>query len=96
MNKQKDPLAEFLRLARIEAGLSQRNVSAKLGYQTPQFISMWERGVSLPPGRSLRAIAELYKIDTSVLYELLVNRATSRLQESLHREVYGSSLESAG
>jgi transcriptional regulator with XRE-family HTH domain len=34
--------SEKIQKARINAGLSQRDVAEFLGYSTPQFISNWE------------------------------------------------------
>jgi transcriptional regulator with XRE-family HTH domain len=93
MTNTKDPLAEFLRSARVEAGLSQREVSEKLGYRTPQFVSNWERGVSSPPGRMLRKIAEIYEVQAEVLYEHLIDQAVRKLEEGLHQEVFGTTLK---
>jgi transcriptional regulator with XRE-family HTH domain len=93
MTQAKNSLAEFLRTSRIDAGLSQRNVSKTLGYRTSQFISNWERGVSLPPGRALRQIAEIYEIQTEMLYDRLFIQAACKLEEGLHREVFGTELK---
>lgn len=42
-------IGKFLRDARVSAGLTQRDVSAKMGYTSAQFVSNWERGVCAPP-----------------------------------------------
>jgi transcriptional regulator with XRE-family HTH domain len=41
-------LASFLKERRIAAGLSQIDVSRKLGYTSAQFVSNWERGIAKP------------------------------------------------
>lgn len=58
-------------MARRRAGLSQATVAEAFGYSSGQFVSNWERGVSLPPleclpqlvtllGLSADAVAALY------------------------------------
>jgi transcriptional regulator with XRE-family HTH domain len=42
-------VGRLLKAARENAGLRQSDVAKKLGYSSPQFISNWERGLSLPP-----------------------------------------------
>lgn len=62
-------LMNWLKTKREAAHLSQSDVSDKLGYATPQFISNWERGVSVPPRAALPKIAKLYRVDLEVLEE---------------------------
>lgn len=59
---------KLLKKLRINAELSQRDVSDALGYSTPQFISNWERGVSYPPIRALKTLAKLYDVDAEELF----------------------------
>lgn len=60
MKKLRVEYGEYLQNLRVGAGLSQGDVSEKLGYSTPQFISNWERGVSKPPVTALKQLAKLY------------------------------------
>lgn len=55
-------VGKFLRDKRIKAGLTQWDVAHRLSYSTAQFISNWERGVSLPPTDSLPKLAQLLKV----------------------------------
>lgn len=70
--------AQYLKDSRIAAGLSQRDVSEKLGYTTSQFISNWERGLSTPPTKAVKKLAELYNLSIEEFLDLL-------LQETLHQ-----------
>jgi transcriptional regulator with XRE-family HTH domain len=63
---------DFLKTSREAQGLSQRDVSTALGYNTSQFISNWERGLSLPPIPTLRKLAKVYKIDAEVLFNVIL------------------------
>jgi transcriptional regulator with XRE-family HTH domain len=83
-------LAQFLRQARERAHLSQRQVADELGYQSPQFISNWERGLSSPPVKTLKHLGELYSISAGDLYEVLVQDTLRRVEADLHQEFYGS------
>lgn len=47
---------------RTEAEKSQRDIAKGMAYGTPQFVSNWERGVSLPPLKDAPQIAGLLKI----------------------------------
>lgn len=75
MLKAQKELAETLIRLRKDVGLSQADVSNAIGYTTPQFISNWERGVSVPPVSAVRKLADLYKVPVAHLKYLLINRA---------------------
>ena len=79
-------LAKYLKDKRTSAKLSQSAVAEKLGYSTPQFISNWERGVSHPPVKSLRKIADLYKISADELFEVLLKAVLTKVAEDLRRQ----------
>ena len=63
---------ELLKAARIKQGMSQNELASRLGYTTPQFISNWERGMSLPPHDKLALLCTILKINRSQLRILLV------------------------
>lgn len=62
-------MGEFLRSHREAAGLTQSDVSHRLGYGSPQFISNWERGVSLPPLEVVPVLTRLYGIEPRVVID---------------------------
>lgn len=68
----------YLRKKRELAGLSQKQVAENLGYTTPQFISNWERGLSTPPIKTLKKLADMYSIPKEEIFDLL-------LQETLQQ-----------
>ncbi len=59
-----------LKKMRIDAGLSQLDVSKKLGYSSPQFISNIERGLALPPTKILKPLAKICKVNFEDLKQL--------------------------
>lgn len=83
-------LGRHLRKLRTQAGLSQVDVSTKLGYRSNQFVSNWERGLSYPPMRSLFVLSNLYGIPAESLYgaleKAIVMDVTKNLKESFVNE----------
>ena len=65
-------LGKILKKARIDAGLTQQEVAAKLGFKTAQFISNWERGISSPPLQNLNQIIDMYSMDSNSLLKALL------------------------
>lgn len=59
----KTNIGKWLKELRLKAGLSQGDVAQKLGYTSPQFVSNWERDLSVPPKATLPEIAKIYKTD---------------------------------
>lgn len=57
-----------LKRLREKAGLSQSEVAEAMGYESGQFISNWERGISHPPIKDIRKLAKIYKIDADYLF----------------------------
>ncbi len=88
-------LADFLKEARTNAGLTQGKVAEILGYTTPQFISNWERGMSFPPIDVLRKIAGLYKISEEELYSSLEFTFLEQTKLDLRRKFQGAVLKEA-
>jgi transcriptional regulator with XRE-family HTH domain len=82
-------LGEFLKSKRESVGYSQGEVAKKLKYTSPQFISNWERGVSSPPIKVLKHVADLYKVSTDELFDLILKHSLEQLKTSLLRE-YGT------
>jgi transcriptional regulator with XRE-family HTH domain len=80
-------LAEYLKKCREKAGFSQTQVSSKLGYSSPQFISNWERGLSHPPVKSLHKLAKLYKVKSVELGEVFIKTYIREVEEDLRRQI---------
>lgn len=54
---------------RKSAKLTQGQVADKLGYETSQFISNWERGVSIPPSNTIETLAKMYGVYEDIMRE---------------------------
>lgn len=77
---------QFLKSAREKAGVSQKEISTALGYNTPQFVSNWERGVAMPPISALKKIAKLINVPADQLFVAIEDSMVSRLRNQLKRE----------
>lgn len=78
-------LGEFLKRSRKKVGLTQKEVSDKLGYTTGQYVSNIERGVAPPPFPLLPHFSELYGISESEITKVYMDCVKDRI-ESQFRE----------
>lgn len=79
-------LGKILKEKREKVGFSQAEVSKKLGYSSPQFVSNWERGLSTPPVTSLRSIAQLYKIPPDQLFQIYLKTTLKNIEADLRKK----------
>jgi transcriptional regulator with XRE-family HTH domain len=75
-------VGKFLREKRLRASLTQWDVANHLQYSTAQFISNWERGVSLPPLEALPKLAGLFGIPGREIIEVMHNYQEQMLKLS--------------
>lgn len=76
-------LGRSLKRLREKAGISQKDVANALRYDTPQFVSNWERGISEPSIKSIKQLAKLYNTDANYLFECVRD---AKMREKLNRE----------
>jgi len=76
-------LGTYLRKARIEKGLSQREVADALGYSSPQFISNFERGLCSPPLVKLKVLIDLYRLNPQKVLGLILDQQKKHLEKNL-------------
>lgn len=79
-------LCALLRESRLKKGFSQAELADIFGYESAQYISDWERGVSSPPMKKLAKIVEALDIDMDRLFDLLLEVAKERVTGDLKRE----------
>lgn len=79
------PLKDLLKDARAEAGYTQKQIADKFGYDSAQFVSNWERGVSSPPLKTLKKLAALYHIDATVLFETVLDQELRSARQKVHK-----------
>ena len=85
MAKLSQSPGDYLKKSREAQDLSQLEVSKKLGYNTAQFISNWERDRSLPPINVLKKIARLYKVDPQDLFQIFMDQKVKIYKAELQR-----------
>jgi transcriptional regulator with XRE-family HTH domain len=86
--KQKyEELGTFLKESRKAVGLTQKEVSTKLGYSTSQFISNFERGACLPPNKKLPALTRIYKVDRQEIKDRIMALRELELDKALYGKV---------
>lgn len=76
----------ILKEARQKKALSQRDISERLGYNTPQFVSNWERGLSAPPIESLNQISEILELDVSQVRNYVFNFRANKIAEKVYQD----------
>ena len=68
-----ETVGRFLKRKRLEANLTQWDIARELEYTTAQFVSNWERGVSMPPIVVLSKLTELLGADPREVVEVLID-----------------------
>lgn len=76
-------LGQYLRSKRLAAGLSQIELSKRLGYKTSQFVSNWELGRSSPPLSTLASVVKLLDIPKAELIEIMLAETKDELLKEL-------------
>jgi transcriptional regulator with XRE-family HTH domain len=79
-------LGQHLRSNRERANLTQGQVSDRLGYSSPQFISNIERGISVVPLDTLAKMLRLYKANPNKATDIILTSQQQLLLEKLRKE----------
>lgn len=79
-------LGKIFKTLRENAGLTQRDVSSKMGYTTIQFVSNWERGLSAPPIKDLPKLARLYSTSAEYIFEHVKDAKCGELKAKLSKQ----------
>lgn len=69
---------QYLKKVRHDNKYSQEQLAIKLGYNTSQFISNWERGVSLPPMDILAKIVTIFRLNKAEVFKMYVEEITKK------------------
>ena len=78
-------LGQYLKSMREQCSLTQADVSGKLGYTSPQFISNIERGISVAPLKTLARMVNLYKVSPDGVVRIILESQKKLLREKLMR-----------
>lgn len=68
---RKSIVGKFVKKKRESANKTQWDVAHALDYTTAQFVSNWERGVSLPPVDQVPKIARFFGCKPAEIYDRL-------------------------
>lgn len=79
-------LAKIFKTLRENAGLTQREAASKMGYTTPQFISNWERGLSVPSITDLPKLAKMYNTSPEYIFDHVKDAKCSQLRAKLNKQ----------
>lgn len=78
-------LNKMLKEQRIKKGFSQAEAARKLGYETPQFISIMERGLSKVPMSALRKISKTYGLSIVRLKSAYMSEVVAKTAKELSK-----------
>ena len=84
--KNKFTIGPYLKQKRTEANLTQKEVADEFGYSTAQFVSNWERDVSMPPIKDLKRLGQLYKIPVDELFEVTLKVKIAEITADLTKK----------
>ncbi len=73
-------VGQRLKVWREHVKMSQGAVAKKLQYSSPQFISNWERGLSLPPIEVLPKLLNLYSLSPDELTDVFFKYQEKHLE----------------
>jgi transcriptional regulator with XRE-family HTH domain len=83
LKRAHEEFGRFLGKARERKSLTQREVSLALKYSSPQFISNFERGISLPPLVKLKKLIKIYELNLDEVLERLIEDRRQELVRAL-------------
>jgi len=78
-------LGHYLKDIRETAAMTQADVSHKLGYTSPQFISNIERGISVVPLKTLARMISIYKVSPDSVSKIILDSQKKLLRDKLMR-----------
>lgn len=82
-SKQLKDLGEFLKSARVTAGISQREMAEHLNQVSPQYVSNVERGMAPPSNNYLKLTLTVYGLSKSRLLDKLSQVYLRQIKEIL-------------
>lgn len=77
-------LGQMIREHREKAGLTQLELAQKLGYESPQFLSLVEREVSKPPYIMLGKLVSIIGIPETKVTKHLTGEFLSEMYQKIH------------
>jgi transcriptional regulator with XRE-family HTH domain len=78
-------LGEIIREYREKKGMTQLDLARKLDYSTPQFVSLFERGLSKVPMETLGFLIKVLGIPEKKIVYALVSSYKEELEDQIKR-----------
>lgn len=75
-------VGKLIRERRLKKNIKQTDIAKELGY-TSQFVANWERGISNPPLKKLKAIAEILGVSHKSIKKVMLSDYKKKLDEAL-------------
>ena len=79
MSETNSVIGIFLKNKRIENNLTQKDIANMFDLTSTQFISNWERGISLPPASYLPKLCKALNIEPKELIKLIRQKTDNEL-----------------
>lgn len=86
MSKTDVKIGQLFRNRRESAGLTQLHVSKLLGYESMQFVSLFERGLSKVPYDKIGQMFELFNM-TRKEQKLIIDMLETEFRENLYSAI---------
>ena len=83
MKNNSELLGNMIRDYRTKAGWTQLELAEKLGYNTPQFVSLFERGLSKIPLETLGRLLVLLKMPEKEVLKIMLSNYEAELKSKL-------------
>ena len=79
-------LGNYLKIKRVELGLTQKGLAEKLEGVHSQFVSNWERGLCAPPSHSFEDVIRILKLDRKILVEVMLKDSRIQIEAAVFRK----------
>ena len=83
LERNYQPVGQYLKRKRQAAGLTQRDVSIALDYSSAQFISNFEAGICLPPMNKLAVMVKLYKVNPNEILDVVLGHERALMMKEI-------------
>lgn len=84
MKSVKKQIAEIIRNRRMQLDMTQMQVAQMLGYESVQFVSMIERGISSCPFQTLGSLSVILNIPKDKFVSLILEEFKDHLLDSIN------------
>ncbi len=79
------PFGNFLKLRRVVVNMPISKVGRLLGYSSGQYVSNWEREISIPPEKIVKKLLSIYKINYEEYYRELAKHKIRKINKGCKR-----------